>query len=84
MDGKNTKDGARHHIDEFVVLRNYLKGLREMKDIPCSDGTWDYDPYMHGMANGMIFVLSLFDDKTPGFLEALDQWLEDLPDTELK
>ena len=31
----------------------------------CSDESWNYDPYMHGMANGMIFDVSLFDNKPP-------------------
>lgn len=72
------------HFDELVILRNSIKTLREMKDVQCSDGNWNYDPYMHGMANGMIFALSMFDDKAPEYLQAPKQWLRDLPDTEMK
>jgi hypothetical protein len=32
----------------------------------------------------MIFAISLFDGKRPEYLEAPEQWLKDLPDTELK
>lgn len=55
--------------------------LKEMTEIQCSHGNWDYDAYMHGMANGMIFALSLFGDKRPEYLEAPDVWGEDMPDT---
>jgi hypothetical protein len=89
MTDKNTEDqatteDAKRTVNELAILRNSLKTLREMKDVQCSDGNWNYDPYMHGMANGMIFAISLFDGKRPEYLEAPEQWLKDLPDTELK
>ncbi len=51
--------------------------LREMTAIQCNDGNWNHDPYMHGMANGMIFALSLFQAKRPEYLEAPDIWCKD-------
>lgn len=71
-------------LKRLVMLRDSLNTLREMTDVQCNDGNWNYDPYMHGMANGMIFALSLFDDKPPEFLEAPEQWLKYLPDTDAK
>jgi hypothetical protein len=71
-------------VDVLVILQNSVNTLREMKDVQCNDGNWNYDPYMYGMANGMIFALSLFDDKPPEYLEAPEVWLKDLPDTESK
>lgn len=53
--------------------------LKEMIKTQCSDGNYNYDPYMYGMANGMIFALSLFDDKEPDYLEAPKEWLKDKP-----
>jgi len=60
-------------------LQESVKSLRKMIDIQCSDGNWNYDPYMHGMANGMIFALSLFEDGEPKYLAAPDQWIKDRP-----
>lgn len=71
-------------MKKTINITGAVKTLSEMKDVQCSDGNWNYDPYMHGMANGMIFALSLFDDKEPEYLEAPEQWLKDLPDTEVK
>jgi len=65
--------------ERLVILQDAVKTLSEMKDVQCSDGNWNYDPYMHGMANGMIFALSLFDDKRPEYLEAPKVWLKDIP-----
>jgi hypothetical protein len=89
MTDKNTEQEAStgreaSDLDVLVMLQKSVKTLREMKDVQCSDGNWNYDQYMHGMANGMIFALSLFDDKAPEYIEAPEQWLKDLPDSELK
>ena len=59
-----------------------VKVLQEMTDIQCSDGNWNYDAYMHGMANGMIFALSIFRGNQPEYLEAPDKWLKDTPNTD--
>lgn len=49
--------------------------LRELLKIQCQNGNWDYDPYMHGMANGMIFALSVMEnDNHPEFLNAPKEW----------
>lgn len=53
--------------------------LREMVAIQCRDGNWNYDPYMHGMANGMIYCLAMFEGVEPKFLDAPKVWLKDLP-----
>ena len=81
-----TEENAEVSASELkylVILQDSVKRLREMKDVQCSDGNWNYDPYMHGMANGMIFALSLFDNKPPEYLQAPKEWLKDKPDTEL-
>ena len=67
------------------VLKERLEKLNEMVDIQCSDGNWNYDPYMFGMANGMIFSVNIIENdldnpytgqksKRP-FLDAPSRWL---------
>ena len=56
-----------------------LEALKEMLKVQCSDGNWNYDPYMYGMANGMIFAISCLEDSEPKYLEAPDVWLKDVP-----
>ena len=60
---------------------NIMKGieaLREQVKIQCSDGNWNYDRYMHGMANGLICALATIEDKNPEYLDAPKLWLCDI------
>lgn len=57
-----------------------LEALIDATNDQCSDGNWNHDQYMHGMANGLIFACSCFGKGIPEYLEKPDVWLEDLPD----
>ena len=59
--------------------KDSITSLREFVKIQCSSGNWNYDPYMHGMANGLILALSLFEsrDKMVQFLDPPETWLKD-------
>lgn len=58
------------------TYKKRLKDLREMVGIQGDNGNWNYDPYMHGMYNGMEFALSLMEDREPEFREAPKRWLK--------
>lgn len=61
--------------------KNYINGVQALEDlikIQCSDGNWNHDEYMHGMANGMILTLSLFKNGDVDFLEAPKVWGKDI------
>ena len=60
---------------EASIIDDRIKQLKELVDIQCSKGNFDWDPYMHGMANGMILSLSVAEDNEPKFLDAPDKWL---------
>lgn len=53
-----------------------LEDFEKLLDIQCSDGNWDADPYMHGMANGMILFHSMARNPTgdPDFKTAPLYW----------
>jgi hypothetical protein len=51
-----------------------LTALKEQVKVQCSDGNWDYDPYMHGMANGLICALATIEGKEPKYLDAPKTW----------
>ena len=59
-----------------------VETLKEMTAVQCNDGNWNYDAYMHGMANGMIFALSLFEGSQPEFLPPPETWVKDTPNNE--
>ena len=58
-------------------MKTEKEHLQDALNIQCSDGNWNYDPYMHGMANGMIFAMSLLTKEEPKYLEAPAEWLCD-------
>lgn len=66
------------------VLFNGVSTLEDLLKIQCSDGNWNYDPYMHGMANGMLLAMSLFKGGECQYMEAPPQWLRDAPNQEVK
>ena len=49
--------------------------LDEFVNIQCENGNWNYDPYMHGMTNGLIFAQSVLKDIEPKYLNAPEKWL---------
>jgi len=61
------------------------KAIKELKDVikvQCMSGNWNYDPYMHGMANGLICALAILTGKEPNYLHAPDEWLCNRPNFE--
>ena len=56
-------------------LQKGIAALRNIVEIQTSDGNWNSSPYMQGMANGLIFALSLFERGRPQYLDPPDKWL---------
>jgi len=54
-----------------------LEKLDEIIKIQCTDGNWNWDAYMHGMANGLIAARSMITGKSPEYLDAPKKWLCD-------
>ncbi len=64
------------------ILTDGVNSLKDITNIQCSDGNWNYDNYMHGMANGLILASSMFESGRVEFLDAPDEWLKDTPNDE--
>jgi hypothetical protein len=64
---------------ELVSVQQLLDEFDDLLGIACADGNWNYDPYMHGMANGMILMRSMVSGEEPKYLDAPEEWLEDRP-----
>ena len=58
------------------MLEERIETIRELTKIQTSDGNWNYNVYMHGMANGMILCLAIMEDIEPEFLGPPKNWLE--------
>ena len=56
-----------------------IDSVRQMRDVQGIDGTWNCDPYMHGLYNGLEFAVSLLEQREPQFKDAPEKWLSNLP-----
>jgi hypothetical protein len=59
-------------------LQKRISQIDDMVAIQCTDGNWNYDPYMHGMANGLLVAqAALHDSHDFAPLSAPAEWLID-------
>jgi len=49
--------------------------MREMLEVQGQHGNWNYDSYMHGLYNGMEYMVALTEKREPKFRDAPDDWL---------
>lgn len=54
-----------------------IKSIQDQIKIQCQNGNWNYDPYMHGMANGLICAYATIMGIEPHYLNAPKIWLKD-------
>lgn len=57
------------------ITEDKIRVLREITKIQTTDGNWNYDHYMHGMANGLLLALAIMEDKEAKFLKKPKEWL---------
>ena len=62
--------------------RRDLEVLDDIIDIQASDGNWNYEPYMHGFLNGMLFSKGVMDGKMADLKDAPKEWLCDKDDSD--
>jgi len=75
LDGNG--NGSWVGVETVPNLSKEIEQLEELVEVQCADGNWNYDPYMHGMANGMILALAMMKGIEPAYLEAPQEWLAD-------
>lgn len=58
--------------------KHHLKNSKEMLDLQGRDGNYNYDNYMLGLYNGMEYIISLFENRSPIYKNSKDiDFLED-------
>lgn len=71
----------RREADAAVRALKALSGrvakANEMLAVQGDNGNWNYDPYMHGLYNGMEFAIALVEGREPAFRSSPDEWLRD-------
>lgn len=59
------------------AMRAGIRAIADVRKVQTRPGNWDYNSYMHGMANGLILAESFFRScASPEFLDAPDVWWE--------
>ena len=71
----NFKDSIHVQEVSMIISTKEYESLKNVVKIQCSYGNWNYDEYMHGMANGLILALAIIEDKEPKYLKAPKKWL---------
>lgn len=59
------------------ALEARAKQISNLTAIATSNGNWNYDPYLHGMANAMLLAYSIMENLNYEPLNAPDEWLAD-------
>lgn len=54
-------------------MKTFKEG-RDLLRIQGADGNWNYDPYMHGMYNGMELILAMIEERQPDFRNPPIKW----------
>ena len=49
--------------------------MRQMLEVQGQHGNWNYDSYMHGLYNGMEYMVALAEKREPKFKDAPEVWL---------
>jgi hypothetical protein len=52
--------------------------VQNQLDIQGRDGNWNFDPYMHGLYNGLECALATIEDRPVAYRDAPPVWLRDL------
>lgn len=58
-------------------LKSRVGMLKNLKKVQGADGNWDFDPYMHGLYNGIELALSVLEMRESEFRHAPEQWSKD-------
>ncbi len=53
--------------------------IENLVKIQTTDGNWNYDPYMHGMANGLILALATLKGEEPDYIDKPEMWISENP-----
>jgi hypothetical protein len=68
---------------EIDELHNRFNRIYEeagkVVDVQSQNGNWNFDPYMHGMLNGMILIQAIIHDVEPEYADAPEEWLQEDP-----
>jgi hypothetical protein len=81
-DLKNIRNKIEFMIDSYCEQSKYEREIRNLVELQSSPGNYNCNPYMWGLANGLILALSCITGKCD-YLEKPKIWLDDLPKADI-
>lgn len=63
--------------EAFTHLEKVTEALRDLVRVQSAEGNWNYDPYMMGLANGLILALAMVEGGEPKYFDAPAVWVRD-------
>lgn len=72
---------AKSVVSKTLSAKQY-EDAQNVMQIQAANGNWNYDPYMHGIFNGMEMMMAIIEDRDPIFKEAPDAWIVDIKNDE--
>lgn len=60
-------------------MKTEIEKLDDVTNIATSKGNYDCNPYMHGMANGLILARAIMKNQEVDYLDAPAKYLDDMP-----
>lgn len=63
-------------------LQRIKSDLDDVIKVQCYPGNYDSNAYMFGLANGLILARSVITGEMPEYMDAPEQYLDDLPKPE--
>lgn len=70
-----------HKREAQTTIDTAVEQAKEMLSAQGQNGTWNIDPYNHGLYNGMEYMLALLEKRDPVFREAPEKWIGwDMPE----
>ena len=64
--------------------RTVANEIGEVHEVQGSHGNWNYDPYMHGMYNGMELCSAIVKGVEPKFKKAPKKWIAEIRGADTK
>ena len=55
-----------------------LEKLENLAKVASAPGNYNCNPYMHGMANGLILAVACIKNELPNYLDAPKHWLDSM------
>jgi hypothetical protein len=72
--GLNEKERGGEMFGYTIIKTKRIEAVRNQVKVAISPGTYDYSPYYHGMANGVLCALATLEGKGPEYMTAPKKW----------